>query len=97
MKYVYVLADHGEYGLEENVATLDRDSLPALLERFQDGYAEKNKAEASKRLDVLCEPGGELLGGRYNLMDGWGGVQLYVIQLNESGSGCDLCGANYPL
>lgn len=83
MQHVYVLADYDEYGLEESVATLDRTFLPALLKRFQDGYAESYKIEATKRLAVLCQPDGEILTGRYNLMEGWGGVQLYVIKLES--------------
>lgn len=98
MKYVYVLADYDEGGLEATVATLDLDSLPGLLEEFTQGYPEDHRTEATTRLTPLCQPDGKtVLLGKYNLMSGWGGVQLYVIQLNESGAGCDLCGAHIPL
>lgn len=83
-QYVYVLATYGEYGLEERVATVDRVSVPVLLERFlAGGFMEKDRTNAMQGLaDLLRQPDEGLSSGKHDLMPGgWGGVQLYVIKL----------------
>jgi hypothetical protein len=84
MQYVYVLATYGEYGLEERVATVDRVSVPVLLERFLgDGFTEQNRTDATHILaDLLRQSDQDLSSGKHDLMPGgWGGVQLYVLKL----------------
>jgi hypothetical protein len=80
---VYVFATYGEYGLEERVATVDRASMPALLERFMDdGFRTQNRIEAVEGLaGLLCKSDEEISKSRHDLMTGWGGIQLYVIKL----------------
>lgn len=82
-QYVYVFATYGEHGLEERVATVDRVSVPVLLERFLGGgFTEQNRTEATEALaSLLCQSDEELLASKHELMTGWGGVQLYVVDL----------------
>lgn len=79
-QYVYVLATYDEYGLDQQVATADRSSVPTLLDRFLgNGFSEQDRTHAKEILrDVLRHPDENL---KHDLMSGWGGVQLYVIEL----------------
>lgn len=79
-RYVYMFATYGEHGLEGRVATLDRASVPALLDSFLGtGFTEEDRTHAKEILrDVLRHPDENC---KHDLMFGWGGVQLYVIEL----------------
>lgn len=82
-QYAYVFATYGEHGLEERVATVDRVSVPVLLERFLDGgFTEQDRTDATEELvSLLCQSDEELAARKHDLMTGWGGVQLYVLKL----------------
>ena len=90
MRYVYLLSDYGEYGAENVVATLDRDSLPGLASRlFGD------RLDAMLELGVLLTKGDEELASLtdhnecrvvergHGLGEGWGGPMLHVVPLTS--------------
>jgi hypothetical protein len=77
---VYILSDHGEYGAENVFATLDKDSVPALL----DGMMEPNymlRETCLANLKELLESGELHAESGENLSPGWGGYQLHVVEL----------------
>lgn len=81
MTYVYLLGDYDEYGGENMVATLDRMKIHDLLKTFD--YVDKHPTVHDKLLECLARSDEDLAKSQsgINLMDGWGGVQLYVVRL----------------
>lgn len=72
---VYLLSDYGEHGSCHVVATVDITKLPGLLTEKFPYWAE----EAMPQLrELLLEDAP--IDGR-DLLIGWGGVQLHVIEL----------------
>lgn len=82
MAYVYLLATYEEHGSEEMVATLDRGRIPALLVQHWPTAAEDAEYQAALTL-YLGKPDSELAARRsgWGLGSGWGGVQLFVVEL----------------
>jgi len=91
MAYVYLLSTYQEYGAENVTATLDRARLDAIMrENWPSGSfeipsqkLEKWLAEASATMaKLLQKPDAELVSeSGHNLQDGWGGMQLHVVEL----------------
>ena len=92
MTFVYILSDYGEHGAQNVVATLDRSNLVELLKR---NWPEPVKWDGTERpghgaddisgLEELLEASDEDLRAAdgANLTEGWGGIQLHVVLLDE--------------
>jgi len=82
MQYVYLLWDHGEYGPEHLVATLDKRKLPELAKDLneQDWFERTGKPNLVNNLAALLELDNRP--GIYPLMDGWGGLHLQIVELS---------------
>lgn len=87
MAYVYTLSNYREDGAEQMIATLVRENLPTLLESRLHQYREFDAQEARESLVRLLQKSdeelsrGEWEGNGHNLMKGWGGEQLHVVEL----------------
>ena len=79
-QYVYLIADHDEYGSENMRATLDRSLVPKL---FEDGWRPQEPEQLAKLLGKTDEELARRRAG-HDLSDGWGGPQLFVVRLDES-------------
>jgi hypothetical protein len=78
-RYVYILYDYLECGIEDGFATLDRNDLPGLMHNL--GYADRQDMA-----DVLCglleKSDSELAdGGNWGMGKGWGGATLRVFRV----------------
>lgn len=96
MKYVYILSTHDEYGAEDVHATLDRNRIIPMIDGWfnwdqspppptspQGLYRADYKNEAREKAKRLLEKNDETLakGQKYELLSGWGGLQLHVVEL----------------
>lgn len=87
-KYIYLLWYYAEHGPEGLKATCDRSLLPKLVKSYSDdGWFERCTwkplevlAEALKKSDAVLAD----FDGGYPLMEGWGGLVLQVVKLQES-------------
>ena len=89
---VYLLSTYGEHGAEDVRATLDPSYLPVMLEKY---FSDAEWAKHPERRDAaskeaheglrrgLLEDGEPSSEGR-NLQDGWGGIQLHIIEVERS-------------
>jgi len=82
---VYILGDYGEYGAENVVATLEKSEVMALAEENYGGfmdrpqYASGHPTMRETLTDLLGEDKAVREGT--DLCFGWGGPQLYIIEL----------------
>ena len=94
MTLVYILSEYEEHGAEKVTATLDRSCLMNVIDQnwpYQEKEGEwKGQrqiykdwiTEAKDHLKVLLQKSDEeLVGGGWECHDGWGGMQLHVIEL----------------
>lgn len=79
---VYILSDYEEHGAENVRATIDKNKVVELFEnlvsKWEDvNYATKCRAKLNQLLEnnILTTQCGKDLG------DGWGGLQLHIIEL----------------
>ena len=87
MTYVYILSDYEECGAENVCATLDRSKLLGLVDEnwpdrslVHEDWIAKMKAGLENLL--LSHSDGVLVThGGWNCSDGWGGMQLHVVEL----------------
>lgn len=90
---VWILSDHDEYGAENVCATIDKFKLAGLidtnwpdkpnetLQQRQHAAEWRNRARM-KLLELLTHPEEELLlDHKHELHEGWGGMQLHVVEL----------------
>ena len=84
MKYVYLLYTYKEDGPEDLVATLDKSKIVGLAKQIDEannGWFEKNnELDLLERLKVIINTKGEIP-DRYDLMSGWGGLVLEIVEL----------------
>lgn len=88
-RYVYLLWDHDEHGPETIVAASTPEALYAAAERrgmLPDSVPQLKKllAKTAEELATTGEPGS--CGGsdrRHSLHEGWGGMHLQVLEVNE--------------
>lgn len=79
---VYILSSYEEHGAFHVVATLDRDKIIPLIQKFSDLFPDEILREAVNTVIKylnLPEPEGGAMG---DLTKGWGGIQLHVVELS---------------
>ena len=81
MTKLYLLWYHDEYGPEDLKATLDADRVVALAKTFDtDGWFDRiQRPDILDRLQELMNTDPPV--GITNLMDGWGGLHLQIVEL----------------
>ena len=96
--YVYLLSFYGEHGSEEVKATLDRGRLHAMIDSYDLSKSPIDSDAYHKALDEMLLDGDDVLSASrtycddsktqgpmpHNLSDGWGGMQLHVVRLDEA-------------
>ena len=84
-QYVYTLSDYEDDGAENMVATLNRRSLPRLLDQFL-SYRAANIARGVyfKNLEtILSENDADNLGMNELAPGWWGTIQLHIVELTD--------------
>ena len=84
---VYILSVYEEHGAEEVVATLDKSHVEIMMDKYfstcgldeTDG-PKLGEFRATPR-ETLRRVLKEDTTGKFNLQDGWGGIQLHVVEL----------------
>lgn len=90
---VYLIAHHDEHGADDMVGTLEKDKVETIFEKYlidqrysgketdtqkwKDYYAEEIRYSRARLKDLITTD----VTGKYDLMNGWGGPQLYIIEL----------------
>lgn len=74
---VYLLSVYGEYGSHDMVGTPDPERLPGMLNAFWPAWVDAALPglQAALKFPTPGQP--------YDLLNGWGGVQLHVVDLEE--------------
>jgi len=81
---VYLLWEHDDSGPIRLVATLDKDTIIALAKKLNKNswYESVGKPNLVDDLKILLREHGDDV-GIYPLMDGWGGLHLQIVALDE--------------
>ena len=86
-KYIYLLWSHDEHGPVGLKATSVRDDLIVVAESMDvDGWFERVGVDIIAKLKTYLSKRDEDLSagdGIHNLMDGWGGLYLQVVELYQ--------------
>jgi hypothetical protein len=82
LKRVYILSVHDEYGAENVSATLDPSRLPRMASRYTKSDAEL--AVLVAKIEAVVAGGAVHSSMGESLQLGWGGLQLHVVDLDES-------------
>ncbi len=92
MKYIYMLYDYQEHGPESIIATLDKDLVLSIFDKKWPPNSDLCPVRAddyekvrNTLIQYLLETNDDLV--KYEgvrLSDGWGGVVLHVLVLEES-------------
>lgn len=89
--YVFILSDYQEDGAEHVVATLDRNDLMTMIDanwpqdtletEDKNSWVNQAKTELTKLLTSSSDEDLAEGDGKYDLHNGWGGMQLHVRKL----------------
>lgn len=83
-RYVYLLSTYGEYGAEEVVATLNRETLLMLVDVNWSDVDTSWRDEVKQSLETLLLADDTMLAETregHECTKAWGGVQLHVVPL----------------
>ena len=82
---VYIMNTYEEHGPDDMYATLDPSNLPAMLEEYGLPNSDGPGRELMKERRALARfmSGNPLEDIRGGLSDGWGGIQVHMIELYE--------------
>ena len=77
---VYILSTYEEYGANHVTATTDPDELPSMVDAYRGelGHDPAHELEMLRRLE---ERGYPIEANGYELSDGWGGLQIHIVEL----------------
>ena len=77
-KYIYVLTNYGEYGLESpTVSTMDRTNLLSLLDQKWEGWLDVDRLALLNALDMSDEDLAKE--SPIDLSNSWGGPLFYIM------------------
>jgi|APFre7841882654_1041346.scaffolds.fasta_scaffold675471_2 hypothetical protein len=83
MTLLYILYGYGD-GPTNMTATLDKSKVISLINSYNDdGWFEKvDEPDLIERASLWLETNGDII-GEFNLMRGWGGLTLQIVELDK--------------